>query len=411
MTTSTGSSATLVGAGFLSDFVPVAFASAVNVAVVGFDVVSDWLAYRAFAALLAADDHGAPSDHGANPLAVQRLLATAFFACCVVASVVNAAELARCCYVLSRRHRRFLNQRDGLPVKASARTRLAGEAMTTLQVLSEDLPLSAIILIFQARLGCSLVLPFDAAIFGVSLSACGLSVAWKTALVVWRAGCANLRDKFYSSRPVTALRSVTLAILAGTSVVVVLNAILFASDRYTLPSAALRSSLFDKISMDEWVARDHIVLQRRAADYVIDNVTHLVRLQRVIDRRGRDVIVQVPCLGTYALPPRDAIVDDVNCSVTYVFRFSAERQQITYNYGLALYYANGSCETGPMCETPACDRSLQALISPTSSDDNTPTHNSTYNIALSSQVTGNVTGCGYPLVYDNATLLLNPCSS
>ena len=243
-----------VGGGFLHDCLPFAVASTVTVAIATFNLISDWLAYRAILRLdipahaRAVYNRTCAADTTSLDLHCNvQILPDVYFAFCVAASFAYFLSLVRYGAAFRKKRKNFIDRMDGVPVKRPMWDRHGDEVMLLSMLVVEDLPISCVLLALQIAINCDFYLPLGGAIFVVSVAGTCASVAWKLMRVAWKARHARRR----------APRVLSGALLVASLAVVALNlTLLTSSGRHNVPERFLN---IDKIAIDRWIDTENIV--------------------------------------------------------------------------------------------------------------------------------------------------------
>ena len=340
-----------VGGGFLHDCLPFAVASTLTVAIATFNLISDWLAYRALLRLdipahaRAFYNRTCVGDTTSLDLPCGvRQLPDLYFAFCVAASLAYCVSLARHGAAFRRQRKNFIDRMDGVPLKRPLWDRHGDEVMLLVTLVVEDLPVSCVLLALQVAISCDFYLPLGGAVFVLSVAGTCASVAWKLVRVAWKARHARRR----------APRVASGALLVATLAVVALNLTLVTSGgRHGVPERLLDTRLFDKVAIDRWVDSHYV-----AFAHTVDAPTE----PRDTWSRRHDAcgdVISIVAVGDVLHTPNTVVERHLacdqqhmsfrsyfhrhhqkrarhrgdQCAVVFRFLYSTRRRTIYYNYG------------------------------------------------------------------------------
>ena len=374
-----------VGGGFLHDCLPFAVASTVTVAIASFNLISDWLVYRALLRLdipaharFVCNRTCVPDATPADIPCGVRLIPDIYFAFCIAASLAYFLNLVLYGAAYRQQRKNFIDRMDGVPFKRPLWHRHGDDVMLLSTFVVQDLPISCLLFALQVAISCDFYLPVGGAVFLVSVVGTCASVAWKLAFVTWKAKHAHRR----------APRIVTGCVLVASLGIIVLNLTLLSpTGSDAVPGRYLGTKLFDKIAVDRWINTRNVVLahpRTGARDvwppprYACNDLPRIIQLKDIVQSPDTLVVKHLQCeqprlsFRTYFHPQHQvARRDGDRCVVVFHFLYSTRRRVIFYNYGYRFVHANNERVCGPPRVDPVHASSIDPCESSEGDDNNT----------------------------------------
>ncbi|ELT96645.1 hypothetical protein CAPTEDRAFT_187380 [Capitella teleta] len=328
---------------FRHGFVPFCVMSTLTVAILTFDLISDWLAWRSLNDFQLSELSPQHEPHFSGLRPVFTHFSVIYLSFCVVASAFALVELCRVLRLLVLQKRKLKESLDGVAYKRTSFDKHSGDIMLPLLVLAEDLPLSFLILALQLVTQCPVILPLPSHMILTSVCSSCLSLIWKIGQVIWRSGCCGQRTEFACSWSVSVLRAFSLLASLSALALTLLNLLLLTRPSF-LPSNYGR--LMRSVSYARWMQQDELSLVVRDCDDAIEGRVRMAQLELAVSPFDRSFIH--PCDNTtlpFITHPAFNDSSSTQCQVLLQTSFSILHQVLFYDFSYR-FFNSDVCHVG-----------------------------------------------------------------
>ncbi len=361
--------------GFVTNFIPFGLATTLTVAIVAFDLTTDWLTWRALLNLRIPDlvkdilgpksreieDSFRPFHDKRNVHTFLLFLPQVYFYFCIAATIVAGLELLRLGIMVSVQKKFVKDLIDGVHHKRTGPERLGADLILINHLLLEDCPLQLILLLLQVFIGCDFYVYLGDPIFLLSTVSALVSVLWKV--------CQLLMSYRQSRMDQTEQYRVGLKLLQGCSgffllltlCVITVNLVILSPARQHYSKHSLQGPVMDKAAIDIWIEEESVALLLQEHEFqelttpTIDNITQssnpsdnsidIARLKDIISHPNYILYIEKDISPDswqlFALLDEELQISPnasfSNCSLNFAFRYSPFRRVIYYHGGLKCY--------------------------------------------------------------------------